>query len=108
MQRWGLPPVNLARAVEGWSLQLNQFGGEDPIDLISWAESFGVAQLEVRAIPAQVMVGFSETLGGHPVRVWCCLDSLREAMGLGECQATVITVARLVELAYPGGGESGG
>ncbi len=69
--------------------------------LVGWARSFGVAELAVQPLPAQVNVAFSAALGGCAVGVWGCVDPLREAMGLTELHTTV-TVAELAYFAEHG------
>lgn len=102
LDRRDLPPVNISRSIEGWNLQLSECPQDASTGLLSWAQSFAVAELGVEAIPTQVMVGFSVTLGGCPVRVWGCIDALREVMGLSEKQTATITVTGLADLVRQG------
>jgi hypothetical protein len=109
LERWpGLPPVSLTSGPR-WSLQVSSYPRDDAAaGLVGWARSFGVIQLEVRAIPEQVIVGFAATLGDYLAQVWGCVDPLRDALGLGTRQVSSIEVGELVWLARCWGGVEGG
>jgi hypothetical protein len=93
----------------GWDLHLSDPVPAPVMDasagVIAWARSLGVSELEARAIPAQVSVRFTARLGDHPVRVWGCVNRLREALSLPYRHSARITLAQLEELARSWGGE---
>lgn len=101
LDRWDLAVVDIASDYSGgWRLHVIQHAGREvSAGLVGWARSLGAATLGVRALPDQVNVSFGATLGDRRVRVWGCVDGLREAMGLNPYTDATITVGGLAHFA---------